>query len=152
MICASPKPTVGNSHNMHNILIPRRCAGITERQRSGLGLSSSRDWPRSGRRSLPFERAQKDCGRSGDGLRGAERFPMLPDRFRGLPIPVQAAHGAIDSGSAQIARSPMLDDEAEAKRQIGAILDQADRELAAGVGYELSEVQRRMQLSISDRL
>ena len=69
---------------------------------------------------------------------------MLPDRSRGLPMLAHAADGSTGAGSAPSARTP-TDDEAERKRQIGAILDQADRELAAGVGPDLADVQRQMR-------
>lgn len=69
---------------------------------------------------------------------------MCPDRPHRFPMQAQAADGSTGSGSAPSARTPS-EDEAERKRQIGAILDQADRELEAGVGYELAEVQRRMR-------
>jgi hypothetical protein len=76
---------------------------------------------------------------------------MLPNPSRNFPMLAHAADGASGSSSTSSARSPQPDEEAEAKRQIGALLDQADRELAAGIGYELSEVQRRMRERLRDR-
>lgn len=69
---------------------------------------------------------------------------MYPDRPLGLsPLP-QAANCSTASDSTLSASTP-TDDETERKRQIGAILDQADRELAAGVGPDLADVQRQMR-------
>lgn len=68
---------------------------------------------------------------------------MSPARSAGFPMLAHAADGSAGASSTPSSRTP--DDEAERKRQIGALLDQADRELAAGVGYELADVQRQMR-------
>ena len=63
-----------------------------------------------------------------------------------------AADGHGSSGTAASAAPPaMSPEEAERRRQIGTVLDQGERDIAAGQGSDWSDVKQRLRARISAR-
>ena len=62
-----------------------------------------------------------------------------------------AADGHGPSGSGATAAATMTAEEAERRRQIGTVLDQGERDIAAGHGRDWSDVKQRLRERISAR-
>lgn len=77
---------------------------------------------------------------------------MSVNRSQGFPMMAHAADGHGSSGGAASTNPPtMTAEEVERRRQILSILDQGDRDIAAGQGNDWSEVKGRMRDRISAR-
>lgn len=78
---------------------------------------------------------------------------MSAGRSQGYPTMARAPDGQGSAGSARDT-APQPGDaasEAEDRRQIAAILEQGDRDIAAGSGSDWSEVKRRVRARLTDR-
>ncbi|WP_088741383.1 hypothetical protein [Haliangium sp. UPWRP_2] len=77
---------------------------------------------------------------------------MSVNRAQGFPMMVHAADGQGGSGGAVAAAPPAMSPaEAERRRQIGTVLDQGERDIAAGQGSEWADVKQRLRERISAR-
>lgn len=77
---------------------------------------------------------------------------MSVNRSQGFPMMAHAADGHGSSGTAASAAPPaMSPEEAERRRQIGTVLDQGERDIAAGQGSDWSDVKQRLRARISAR-
>lgn len=76
---------------------------------------------------------------------------MSANRSQGFPMMAQAdGHGGSSSASSP-SSTAMSAEEVERRRQIGAMLDQGDRDIAAGKGSDWSDVKQRMRARILAR-
>jgi len=74
---------------------------------------------------------------------------MSVNRSQGFPMMAQGADGHVGSGgAAAVAMSP---EEVERRRQILSILDQGERDIAAGNGSDWADVKQRLHERISAR-
>lgn len=78
---------------------------------------------------------------------------MSAGRSQGYPMMARAADGQGSAGSAGNSARPTDGDtdEAERRRQILAILEQGDRDIAAGNGSDWSEVKQRIRARLAAR-
>ena len=75
---------------------------------------------------------------------------MSVNRAQGFPMMAHAADGQ-GGGAAAAAPPAMSPAEAERRRQIGTVLDQGERDIAAGQGSDWSDVKQRLRERISAR-
>lgn len=78
---------------------------------------------------------------------------MSADRSQGYPMMAHAAdgHGTPGQGTGSPASTDGSPEEAERRRQILAILEQGDRDIAAGNGSDWSEVKQRIRERLAAR-